>query len=58
MTPNKKKDSNENPLDLKSDQEVEDIESSYDNESTIKSNSGILSPGMSIKLREKLDPNA
>lgn len=30
----------------------------FDNESTIKSNSGILSPGMSIKLREKLDPNA
>ena len=24
----------------------------------IKSNSGILSPGMTLKLREKLDPNA
>ena len=36
MTPNKKKDSNEKSVDLKSDQEVEDTESSYDNESTIK----------------------
>ena len=30
----------------------------FDNESIIKSNAGILSPGMSIKLRDKLDPNA
>ena len=30
----------------------------WDNEETIKANSGILTPGMTLKLREKLDPNA
>ena len=30
----------------------------WDNEESIKSTSGILSPGMVLKLREKLDPNA
>ena len=30
----------------------------WDNEELIKSNAGILNPGMTIKLREKLDPNA
>ena len=30
----------------------------WDNEELIKSNAGILSPGMTLKLREKLDPNA
>jgi len=30
----------------------------WDNEDSIKSTSGILSPGMVLKLREKLDPNS
>lgn len=30
----------------------------WDNEETIKANAGILNPGMTLKLREKLDPNA
>ena len=30
----------------------------WDNEETIKANAGILTPGMTLKLREKLDPNA
>ena len=29
-----------------------------DNEETIKARAGMLSPGMTLKLREKLDPNA
>lgn len=29
-----------------------------DNEETIKAKAGVLSPGMTLKLREKLDPNA
>ena len=29
-----------------------------DNEESIKANSGILNPGMTLKLRTKLDPNA
>lgn len=29
-----------------------------DNEETIKASAGVLSPGMTLKLREKLDPNA
>ncbi len=30
----------------------------WDNEETIKANAGVLNPGMTLKLREKLDPNA
>ena len=30
----------------------------WDNEDTIKANAGVLNPGMTLKLREKLDPNA
>ncbi len=30
----------------------------WDNEEQIKSNAGILDPGMTLKLREKLDPNS
>ena len=30
----------------------------WDNEDTIKENAGVLNPGMTLKLREKLDPNA
>jgi nucleoid-associated protein YgaU len=30
----------------------------WDNEETIKANAGRLNPGMTLKLREKLDPNA
>ena len=30
----------------------------WDNEDIIKANAGILNPGMVLKLREKLDPNA
>ena len=30
----------------------------WDNEDSIKSTSGLLSPGMVLRLREKLDPNA
>ncbi|MBC8346823.1 MAG: LysM peptidoglycan-binding domain-containing protein [Candidatus Marinimicrobia bacterium] len=30
----------------------------WDNEAAIKSMAGVLSPGMTLKLREKLDPNA
>lgn len=30
----------------------------WDNEDTIKTNAGVLNPGMILKLREKLDPNA
>ena len=29
----------------------------WDNEDTIKANAGVLNPGMTLKLREKLDPN-
>ena len=29
-----------------------------DNEESIKANAGILNPGMNLKLRTKLDPNA
>tara|TARA_B100001105_G_scaffold134559_1_gene107798 strand:+ start:133 stop:816 length:684 start_codon:yes stop_codon:yes gene_type:complete len=30
----------------------------WDNEDIIKANAGVLNPGMTLKLREKLDPNA
>ena len=30
----------------------------WDNEESIKATAGILNPGMTLKLRERLDPNA
>ena len=51
MTPNKKKDSNENPVDQKIDQEVEDIESSYDNESTIKTDDETESENLDLQKK-------
>ena len=51
MTPNKKKDSNENPVDLKSDQEVEDTESSYDDESTIKTDDETESENLDLQKK-------
>ena len=51
MTPNKKKDSNEKSLDLKSDQEVEDIESFYDDESTIKTDDETESENLDLQKK-------
>ena len=50
MTPNKKKDSNEKPVDLKSDQEVEDTERSYD-DSTVKTDDETESENLDLQKK-------
>ena len=51
MTPNKKKDSNEKSVDLKSDQEVEDTKSSYDDDSTIKTDDETESQNLDLQKK-------
>ena len=52
MTPNKKKDSNEKPVDLKSDQEVEDTERPYD-DSTVKTDDETESENLDLQKNYK-----
>ena len=51
MTPKKNKDSKEKPIDLKSDQEVEDVENSCDDESIIKTDDETESENLDLQKK-------